>query len=373
LTGQSWVHQLAAATQAYLKDKNAFPQGVRHRAAPINESFVDWRPDQRLSFYADLVPYLGDEYKGWQFSTSEGWNEGQNLSIAQRIIPHLIGVPQNSPVPMTVKHPAAADPVANCSFVGITGVGLDSAEYGVNAEATAKKRGVFGYDRVTLKDHVKDGLAQTIVLLMVPADRSPSPWLAGGGATLRGVADENEDTHPLGPFICMTYKAPVGRKSTLDGKRGTLAIMGDGKVRFIPADMAPATFRALCTIAGDDKVDRLDAVAPVVEDDSQRELRGGGGGDLPKVQDPPKKAPEVPKEQPKGQQPGGQEKAPLPPKKGGSDANFQVEPRKLEASTRTLDLPEIGPRIFEGGRLLNERSISAVARTDWVIWYRRTA
>ena len=43
--------------------------------------------------------------------------------------------------------------------------------------------------------------------------------------------------------------------------------MADGKVRFIPADLPAATFRALCTIAGGEKIDRLDTLCPVIENE----------------------------------------------------------------------------------------------------------
>jgi hypothetical protein len=171
----------------------------------------------------------------------------------------------------------------------MAGVGLDAAEYADGDQATAKKRGVFGYDRVTKKADVKNP-DQTIVLIMVPPDL-PAPWLAGGGATVRGVADADEDPNPLAPFVCLTYPAQ-GKKSPFDGKRGTLAIMADGKVRFLPADLSPATFRSMCAVAGD-KIDKLDSLAPVVGG-TQRDLKSGGVGL------PPKEGPkEAPKEQPK--------------------------------------------------------------------------
>jgi len=277
LSKQPWAHQLAAAVQAYLKEKGEFPQGARSRAA-LGARPLPYRPDQRLSFYADLLPYLGEEYKGWQFGDDSGWNEGYNLRIAQRIVPHLVGVRQDRAVPAMVSYPGMEAPVAGCCWVGVAGVGLDAASYEDDA-ATAKKRGAFAYDRSVKKEDVKDGLEQTIVLLMVPPTNS-TPWLAGGGSTVRGVADADEDDKPLEPFVCTTFPPNPERKSKFDGKRGTLAIMGDGKVRFIPADMDAKEFRALCTIAGDDKIEkvRLNAIAPVIEDDSERDLRSGGGG-----------------------------------------------------------------------------------------------
>ena len=57
------------------------------------------------------------------------------------------------------------------------------------------------------------------------------------------------------------------------GQRGTLAIMADGKVRFIPATLPAATFRALCTIAGGEQIDKLDTLCPVLENEADRELK----------------------------------------------------------------------------------------------------
>jgi hypothetical protein len=142
-------------------------------------------------------------------------------------------------------------PVANTHFIGIAGVGLDAAEYQPGDPSVAKKLGMFGYDRVTRLDDVKDGLANTIVAIQVPATYK-SPWLAGGGSTIRGVPEKDS----IKPFVCATY----------NGKRGTFAIMGDGKVRFLAETTSDADFQALCTIAGGEDVD-VKAVAPEVVGD----------------------------------------------------------------------------------------------------------
>ena len=87
--------------------------------------------------------------------------------------------------------------------------------------------------------------------------------MAGGGSTVRGVADapDKDDPtkkdDPIKPFVSMEYK----------GKKGTVAVMADGKVRFIAADMKPAIFRSLCTIAGGERMDDINEIAPVVPDE----------------------------------------------------------------------------------------------------------
>ncbi len=57
---------------------------------------------------------------------------------------------------------------------------------------------------------------------------------------------------------------------------GTFAIMGDGKVRFIPATIDPKLFRAMCTIdGGEEGLANIDVIAPVVPGDEEKapELR----------------------------------------------------------------------------------------------------
>jgi len=281
-TKRSWPHDLAEATQAYLKAKNAFPQGALPRPLSGGRE-IAWRPDQRLSWAAALLPYLGDEYN-WRVDPSLSWNEGRNLQLSARLVPPLVGMKQiQPPTARVVRYPGVDSPLGPTLFVGMAGLGLDAAEYERGDSATAKKLGVFGYDRITRKDDIKDGLAQTIAMIAIPAS-APTPWLAGGGSTVRGVSDDPEDPRPIAPFVCVRYPSKPDTKSKWDGKTGTLAIMADGKVRFIPEDIPAATFRALCTIAGGEKIDKLDEIAPVIVDETERVLKTDGGdlgGKLP--------------------------------------------------------------------------------------------
>lgn len=283
----SRLHELAAATQKYLADKGHFPQGALPRS-PSAERVLDWRPDQRLSWAVDLLPYLGaGDYKDLPINRDRSWDEQPNLRFAQVLIPHYLAFDSGSKSLQYVVYPGMSMPLAATQYVGMAGVGFGAAEYTAKDPATAKKRGIFGYDRVTKPDDVKDGLDQTIALIQVPPDHH-SPWMAGGGSTVRGVSDDPKD-NPLRPFVCTTYK----------GQPGTFAIMADGKVRFLSAKMAPNVFRALCTIAGGEKIDDLDAIAPVVPDPAEAKLKADPG------------VPGLPPSVPPGAPPG--VKPPVPP------------------------------------------------------------
>jgi uncharacterized protein (TIGR03067 family) len=221
---------------------------------------LDYAPDERLSWMAELLPYLSDDTKDLaQFlDTSKSWNEGRNLIIARRVVPTFLARTR-ADTPFVVHYPGLYWDVGATHFVGIAGVGLDAAEGNPNSPRWLRKIGVFGYDRVTTKDDIRDGLDRTILLIQVPTGPldQKSPWLAGGGATVRGVS---EDETCLQPFIC----------AERDGKPGTYAIMCDGKVRWIPADLKPDMFRAMCTINGQEKIDKLDQLCPVIDENEDR-------------------------------------------------------------------------------------------------------
>jgi hypothetical protein len=268
---RSRVHELAAAMQAYVKEKGAFPPGALQRAVTA-ERGLPYRPDQRLSWAAALLPYLSEELRDWKLDESLGWNEGANLQIAHRVVPQLLAPKIKETGSIAISYPGMPGlPLSATHWVGMGGLGMDAAEYLPGNTATDKKLGVFGYDRVTRKEDVKDGLDKTIALILVPGDHA-APWLAGGGATVRGVSDDDNDGKPIAPFVCTTYPAKPDVKSKFDGKRGTLAIMCDGKVRFIPEDLPAATFRALCTIAGGEEIGKINDICPEIVNE-ERELK----------------------------------------------------------------------------------------------------
>ena len=248
-SSRSRIHELAAALQRYVQANGHFPRGaVKRERTP--ERFVEWPPDQRVSWMADLLPYIGDgEFANLPLDgKNASWCEGRNLRFASVLIPQFISH-SDPTAPLLVQYPGVPLDVAVTNYVGVAGRGMDAVDY----PAGDPRDGIFGYDRETKPADVKDGLDKTIALLQIPAGKTP--WLAGGGATVRGVS---EGPDALAPFVCADYQ----------GRRGTFAVMGDYKVRFIPADIDPNRFVAMCTIAGGEKLDDLDQIAPVVPDDT---------------------------------------------------------------------------------------------------------
>jgi hypothetical protein len=250
MSGRSRIHDLAEGLRRYVKANGAFPRGTAERPPVPARRGVPWPPDQRVSWMAEVLPFLGrGEFADVanRVQRDKAWNDPDNLQSAQTLIPYYLAhdYPQST---WWTTYPGVLLPVANTHFVGVAGLGLDAAEYAATDPAAAKQLGVFGYDRSTRPAEIKDGPDKTIVVLQVPASYR-TPWLAGGGSTVRGVADKAS----VRPFVCTTY----------EGKPGTFAIMADFKVRFIPATISDKDFQALCTINGGEKVD-VDKVAPVV-------------------------------------------------------------------------------------------------------------
>jgi hypothetical protein len=256
------IHQLAAALRAYTDKNLAFPRGAYDRRSTPERFNRPWAPDQRISWMAEIIRYLpqyADEYAGnllvypLGIDPSLSWNDKKNMRAARMLVPQFLASKSPDAV-WTVAYPKVQLPVGATHYVGVAGIGLDAAE-----DADPKRRGVFSYDRDTKMAEITDGPQNTIAVLQVPPEFK-TPWLAGGGSTVRGVPDKDS----IKPFVCSEY----------EGKRGTYAIMANSDVRFIREDIPDALFQAMVTIAGGEKIERkdLEKYAPLVKPPEGTEL-----------------------------------------------------------------------------------------------------
>jgi hypothetical protein len=250
------IFELAEAVKDDSKKNLAFPRGAADRKG-MNFG-RPYPPDERVSWMAQLLPFLGYDDVYQRINPERGWrpeyNAGtktwfdDNARAGAVLIPAFLD-PSSHPRTWSMQLPSMPGVVYGAThYVGIAGVGLDAAEYSADDPIQAKKMGVFGYHRQTKLDDVKDGLSNTILMIQVPPTYK-RPWIAGGGATVMGVPEKNS----IAPFV-----------STKRGdKAGTYVLMADGSVRFITADISDDVFKALCTINGGDKADGDKDTQPV--------------------------------------------------------------------------------------------------------------
>ncbi|GIW81425.1 MAG: hypothetical protein KatS3mg105_3232 [Gemmatales bacterium] len=248
-------HDLGLAGQRYLHDHKAFPRGTLPRKLTDDRYGRPWLPDERISGLADLLPYLGYSDLRNEIDPDKSWRDKKNVKASMTLVPFFIS-PSYAPATRYVDT-GDLNPAAATHFVGLAGIGLDAADYPADDPTLATKRGIWGYDRTTNVADLVDNLATTIFMIQIPAEYR-GPWLAGGGATVRGVPEKNS----IQPFVATQY----------NGRAGTFAVMADGSVRFIAGDISDDVFKALAAVKKDPEKVQLESV-PLVPPPDKPELR----------------------------------------------------------------------------------------------------
>jgi hypothetical protein len=247
-------HALSAAVPKMLAATKEFPRGtVDRKMTDANRMGLRYKPESCVSFFVELLPYIGPARASLTASLDRdlAWFDEKNLHVAEGWVPELL-VPHYPQTAWRANWPDTPGRVfGGTNYVAIAGVGLNAAR--LNPKKDAKKVGITGYEWGSKVDEVTDGLPYTIYLMQTPPGLH-QPWLAGGGATIRGL-DEKD------PMQGFRHK-----HGTPGGKEGTFALMGDGSVRFIPGDIKADLLLAMATRAGGETFvkDRIDKEVPLV-------------------------------------------------------------------------------------------------------------
>ena len=207
------LKQIALAMHNYHDSHNTFPPGTHPNA--------DLKPEKRLSWFANLLPFIEEGNLHQQLDFKKGWEDDANLDAIQTDITTLI-------------HPGIAPHKAPnfgaTHYVGIAGVGADT----LTLEVHNKKTGVFGYNRATRIRDIRDGTSNTLMVMEV--NKNHGRWGAGGAGTLRAFVKK--------PYI----NGPDGfGGGTRDGANAALC---DGSVRFLSSNISPEVIEALATVSG---------------------------------------------------------------------------------------------------------------------------
>jgi hypothetical protein len=234
--GGAKVGFLPSAAQSWHAQSNQRLKGVTR----VGDSEVSYA---HYSWMTHLLPFLGHQKEYDRIDFTKPMTTERNIEVGLEVIPAFLNPLDERP--RWKGYPF--DGLALTHFAGMSGVEDSRNVVAATLPRSDPRAGVFGYDEVARPEEITDGQSQTI--MVVGTGSLASPWIFGGGATIRGAREPHFDkVSGLG-----TRNLPQG---------GTVAVMADGSVRFMSANIDPKVFRAMCTIRGSDSVDLEGASQP---------------------------------------------------------------------------------------------------------------
>lgn len=196
------------------------------------------------SWMTQILPFIGRQEEFSKIDFSKPLTDKDNLQIAGRVIPEFL-----NPADDRIRWKGYPfENMALTHFVGMSGIEDARNVVAAKLPRSDPRAGVFGYDAIATPAEITDGTSNTIMVL--GGGELTSPWVMGGGATIRGA------------------RLPYFDKITGFGSKGTsgvIVLMADGSVRQISSNVDPVVFRALCTIHGAETID-LEKTAPLTLD-----------------------------------------------------------------------------------------------------------
>jgi hypothetical protein len=196
-------------------------------------------PEQRLSWFVAILPYLEEEGLYRQFDFGAGWDAPANQHLSQRQL-RILDCPD-------WRREASSAQAWETPYVGVAGLGPDVATGPIGGP----KIGAFGYDRRVAFKHVKDGISNTLMVL--ESARETASWAKGGFTTVRGLDPEDKPYLGTGRPFGGTH---FSENSLFKGGHSIScnAVMMDGSVRFLNNSISPKVLEALATISGGEKI-----------------------------------------------------------------------------------------------------------------------
>lgn len=177
-------------------------------------------PDERLSWLAVLATTLPDA-PAMEPLWDRTWRDPLNERFVRRRIAQFHN-PELGELTGSDGYPAS-------HFVGVAGVGEDAPLLS-NGHPRA---GVFGWDRRTRIEDIRDGTSNTIAIAGVQRDLGA--WAAGGRATVRALTSE--------PYVNGPDGFGTGQPDSMS------VLMADGSVRIVSNKTAPTVLRRMVAMA----------------------------------------------------------------------------------------------------------------------------
>jgi hypothetical protein len=202
----------------------------------------------RLSWLVDAMPFIEQNRIYNNLDREKGWQDEPNLiPKVPHLDPHDDHVIGMFPVGELKCFRCPADPKVSApdaagltNYIGISGVGPHAAELPLEYPGV----GFFGCERKIKQEDIKDGLANTIMVM--ETNRDIRPWTAGGFPTVRPFAPATV------PYL------GTGRPFGSSHQDVTQAVFADGSVHSFTKSIRPQVLEALATIAGGENIAPLD-------------------------------------------------------------------------------------------------------------------
>jgi hypothetical protein len=187
--------------------------------------------EDRLSWLAGIIPYLGDrrsnpffEQLTVKLDPKHSWKDPANAAALQNPVrlflcpadPHFD--PQHTPTPT--------------NYVGLAGIDPGA----LTLPRSSPRAGVFGYDRGVAPADMVAGATNT--MMVAETDHDLGPWPASGPPTARGLDPATDDY--------IGVDRPFGGLH----RDGMNVLWGDLSVRWVSERINPALFRRQATLKG---------------------------------------------------------------------------------------------------------------------------
>lgn len=201
ITAEARLQNLAQEIQDHVKKRGNFPE-----------------PTEKLSWLGQ-VQRLSPGIPAYHPDT--GWDEEVNDAFVRRRVEEYLNP--------ALQKLVGEDGYPATHFAGISGLGDDAASLPMDHP----RAGIFGVNRFTTPDDVKDGLTNT--MLVAGVTQRLGSWAAPGNPTLRSLTKE--------PYVNGPDGLGTGQVE------GMHVLMADGSVRFLSAHTDPVILRRMAAMA----------------------------------------------------------------------------------------------------------------------------
>jgi hypothetical protein len=228
------IHNYAGTYKGKLpQTTDRFMTGARYVHLPVEQ-----QPSLHYTLFPFIEARMDDKFR---LDSAKPLDAPENSYVVDSTF-HVLMCPEN---------PFVGEKKNFTHYVGITGIGRDSALYPLSDP----RCGVFGFEREThIGTDIKDGTSNTV--WVVETATANGPWAIGGHGTARGL--DPDGTFYLGEHGQFDSFHGVHRQFLHSMSFVTIAGVADGSARYLSPDLSPAVLEALVSIAGGEEIPPLD-------------------------------------------------------------------------------------------------------------------